>query len=117
MPPLQAMKVGESLKDSPEFYRVMKASDGSIVSLAMFVNEKKQPLVLFFYPKAGTPGCTKEVRLGLHNKQPAGHLDPTHACETRGAWAWPTGLVQQAPLSQTSNKFLTRRERNPEAPS
>ncbi|KAI8473683.1 MAG: hypothetical protein J3K34DRAFT_518795 [Monoraphidium minutum] len=60
-PDPQALKVGDSLKDSPEFYRVLKASDGSIVSLAMFVQEKKQPLVLFFYPKAGTPGCTKEA--------------------------------------------------------
>jgi hypothetical protein len=29
------------------------------------VNEHKQPLVLFFYPAAGTPGCTKEVRKEL----------------------------------------------------
>lgn len=57
----QAMKVGDSLRDSPEFYRVLKASDGSIQSLAMFVNEHKQPVVLFFYPAAGTPGCTKEA--------------------------------------------------------
>lgn len=56
-----AMSVGDNLKDSPEFYRVLKASDGSIVSLAMFVNEHKQPIVLFFYPAAGTPGCTKEA--------------------------------------------------------
>jgi hypothetical protein len=40
------MKVGDSLRDSPEFYRVLKASDGSIQSLAMFVNEHKQPVVL-----------------------------------------------------------------------
>ncbi|GBF96596.1 thioredoxin dependent peroxidase [Raphidocelis subcapitata] len=57
----QALKVGDSLRDSPEFYRVLKASDGSIQSLAMFVNEHKQPVVLFFYPAAGTPGCTKEA--------------------------------------------------------
>jgi hypothetical protein len=43
--PPQALKVGENLKDSAEFYRVLKASDGSVVSLASFVNERKQPLV------------------------------------------------------------------------
>lgn len=58
---VKALKVGDSLRDSPEFFRVLKAHDGSVASLAMFVNEHKAPLVLFFYPKAATPGCTKEV--------------------------------------------------------
>ncbi len=30
------------------------------VSLSSF--KGKKPIVLFFYPKASTPGCTKEVR-------------------------------------------------------
>jgi peroxiredoxin len=38
--------------------RVLKTSDGKTVSLASF---EGKPLVLFFYPKAATPGCTKEV--------------------------------------------------------
>jgi peroxiredoxin Q/BCP len=41
---------------------VLKASDGKTVSLASF---EGKPLVLFFYPKAATPGCTKEVRHGV----------------------------------------------------
>ncbi|KAF8061329.1 PAA2 [Scenedesmus sp. PABB004] len=53
-----AMKVGESLKDSAEYYRVLKTSDNKTVSLASF---EGKPLVLFFYPKAATPGCTKEA--------------------------------------------------------
>lgn len=36
----------------------MKTSEGNTVSLASF---EGKPLVLFFYPKAATPGCTKEV--------------------------------------------------------
>jgi hypothetical protein len=49
----QAIKVGDSLKDSPEFYRVMKAHDGSIASLAMWV-------LLFLCPRrpvAPPPGA------------------------------------------------------------
>eukprot|EP00879_Flechtneria_rotunda_P004693 GHRR01004957.1.p4 GENE.GHRR01004957.1~~GHRR01004957.1.p4 ORF type:complete len:158 (+),score=66.58 GHRR01004957.1:1737-2210(+) len=52
------MKVGENLKDSAEYYRILKASDGQTLSLASF---EGKPLVLFFYPKAATPGCTKEA--------------------------------------------------------
>jgi peroxiredoxin Q/BCP len=55
---VQAMKVGESLKDSAEYYRVLKTSKGDTVTLASF---EGKPLVLFFYPKAATPGCTKEA--------------------------------------------------------
>eukprot|EP00882_Tetradesmus_deserticola_P007681 GHRQ01008089.1.p1 GENE.GHRQ01008089.1~~GHRQ01008089.1.p1 ORF type:complete len:190 (+),score=92.65 GHRQ01008089.1:420-989(+) len=55
---VKAMKVGEALKDSAEYYRVLKASDGKALSLASF---EGKPLVLFFYPKAATPGCTKEA--------------------------------------------------------
>jgi len=38
--------------------RVLKTSKGDTVTLASF---EGKPLVLFFYPKAATPGCTKEV--------------------------------------------------------
>lgn len=55
------MKVGDSLRDSAELYRVLKASDGTTLSLSSIL-DKGKPLVLFFYPKANTPGCTKEVR-------------------------------------------------------
>ena len=39
--------------------RVLKTSEGKTLSLASLAGK---PLVLFFYPKAATPGCTKEVR-------------------------------------------------------
>eukprot|EP00877_Chromochloris_zofingiensis_P007441 jgi/Chrzof1/2950/Cz12g05170.t1 len=56
---VKAMKVGDKLEDSSEYYRVLKSSDGQAVSLASY--KGKQPVVLFFYPKAATPGCTKQV--------------------------------------------------------
>jgi len=42
---------------APEFSA--RASDGKMVSLAAF---RGRYLVLYFYPKAFTPGCTKEAR-------------------------------------------------------
>lgn len=53
------LQVGSKLDDFPDYYRVLKTSDGATVSLAGF--KGKKPVVLFFYPKAGTPGCTKEA--------------------------------------------------------
>jgi hypothetical protein len=41
------------------FCRVLKTSEGKTLSLASLAGK---PLVLFFYPKAATPGCTKQVR-------------------------------------------------------
>ncbi|KAK9915521.1 hypothetical protein WJX75_000190 [Coccomyxa subellipsoidea] len=53
------LKMGSKLQDYPDYYRVMKASDGTSVALSKF--EGKSPVVVFFYPKAATPGCTKEA--------------------------------------------------------
>ena len=36
-----------------------KTADGATISLADFVGKK--PLILYFYPKDGTPGCTREA--------------------------------------------------------
>ncbi len=41
---------------APSFSR--PANGGRVVSLSDFVD--KQPLILYFYPKDDTPGCTKE---------------------------------------------------------
>eukprot|EP00884_Botryococcus_braunii_P019416 jgi/Botrbrau1/6158/Bobra.331_2s0048.1 len=57
--PTAELKVGDKLQDYPDYYRVLKSSDGKAVALSNF--EGKKPVVLFFYPKAATPGCTKEV--------------------------------------------------------
>eukprot|EP00803_Ostreobium_quekettii_P010408 evm.model.scf_4001.2 EVM.evm.TU.scf_4001.2 scf_4001:4159-5494(-) len=40
--------------------RKLKSTSGRTVSLSQFKN--RQPVVLFFYPKAGTPGCTKQAQ-------------------------------------------------------
>jgi peroxiredoxin Q/BCP len=48
------MKVGDK---APEF--VLKNEKGVTVSLRDFIGKKA--VVLFFYPKDGSPGCTKEV--------------------------------------------------------
>lgn len=53
------LKVGDKMDDYADYYRVLKSSDGSSVQLANFKGSK--PVVLFFYPKAATPGCTKEA--------------------------------------------------------
>jgi len=53
------LKVGDKMSDSSEYYRVLRRSDGGSVSLSSY--QGKNAVVLFFYPKAGTPGCTKEV--------------------------------------------------------
>ena len=47
------------MKDNPDYYRVLKRSNGGGVALSNF--ENKKPVVLFFYPKAATPGCTKQA--------------------------------------------------------
>ena len=46
------MKIGEVVKDF-----TLKNQDGKDVSLSDF---KGKPVVLFFYPRADTPGCTIE---------------------------------------------------------
>jgi peroxiredoxin Q/BCP len=48
------LKVGEP---APDFS--LTANDGRTVSLAAF--RDKQAVVLYFYPKDDTPGCTKEA--------------------------------------------------------
>jgi len=50
---MMSLQVGD---DAPEFS--MPASFGRTVSLASL---KGKPFVLYFYPKADTPGCTKEA--------------------------------------------------------
>jgi peroxiredoxin Q/BCP len=42
---------------APDF--ALPSQSGEMVSLGDFLGEK--PVVLFFYPKDGTPGCTKEA--------------------------------------------------------
>ena len=50
------MSIAEN-EPAPDF--TLPASNGRTVSLA---NLKGKPFVLYFYPKADTPGCTKEAQ-------------------------------------------------------
>ncbi|KAK9843676.1 hypothetical protein WJX81_002003 [Elliptochloris bilobata] len=56
---VQALQLGERMQDYPDYYRVLKMQDGK--GLALSSLEGKKPVVLFFYPKAATPGCTKQA--------------------------------------------------------
>lgn len=54
MSELNVVKVGDP---APSF--ALPASNGKTISLANY--KGKQAVVLYFYPKADTPGCTKEA--------------------------------------------------------
>eukprot|EP00798_Chlamydomonas_sp_ICE-L_P016126 gene16126-22270_t len=54
-----ALKKGDVLSDFSEAYKILKTNTNDTVQLGNF--KGKKPIVLFFYPKAATPGCTKEV--------------------------------------------------------
>lgn len=53
-------KVGDSI-DLADFGGEVETHDGKKTSLAKLVGESKSGVVLFTYPKASTPGCTKQV--------------------------------------------------------
>lgn len=54
------LKVGSNLKSFSAASKQISTHDGQKIILSSYIG--KQPLVLFFYPKAETPGCTKQVR-------------------------------------------------------
>jgi peroxiredoxin Q/BCP len=56
---------------APDF--ILPSQSGQMVSLKDFVGEK--PVVLFFYPKDGTPGCTKEACAFRDDHEEFGKLD------------------------------------------
>lgn len=55
-----SLKAGDSMTDVSDYFRKLKSTSGNMVALSEF--KDKQPVVLFFYPKAGTPTCTKEAQ-------------------------------------------------------
>eukprot|EP00210_Caulerpa_lentillifera_P008469 g8079.t1 len=55
-----AVKTGSELANFPEYFQKVKATNGRDVTLSSY--KGKKPVVLFFYPKAGTPGCTKQAQ-------------------------------------------------------
>jgi len=50
-------KIPEVGQKAPDF--TLPASNGKTIELLKLA--AKQPVVLYFYPKADTPGCTKEA--------------------------------------------------------
>jgi peroxiredoxin Q/BCP len=56
---------------APDF--TLPSQSGQMMSLEDFIGKK--PVVLFFYPKDGTPGCTKEVCAFRDNFEEFGKLD------------------------------------------
>jgi peroxiredoxin Q/BCP len=56
---------------APDF--ILPSQSGQMVSLTDFVGEK--PVVLFFYPKDDTPGCTKEACAFRDDYEGFGKLD------------------------------------------
>jgi thioredoxin-dependent peroxiredoxin len=54
LPKDNALKVGDK---APDF--TLKDSKGNSYTLSDY--QGKSPVVVYFYPKAGTPGCTKEA--------------------------------------------------------
>ncbi|KAF2013748.1 AhpC-TSA-domain-containing protein, partial [Aaosphaeria arxii CBS 175.79] len=55
-----AAKVGETI-DISGFGGEVETNDGVKTSLAKLLEKSKSGVVLFTYPKASTPGCTKQV--------------------------------------------------------
>ncbi|KAF2742514.1 putative peroxiredoxin, partial [Sporormia fimetaria CBS 119925] len=55
-----APKVGETINLS-DFGGEVETHEGQKTTLAKLVEESKSGVVLFTYPKASTPGCTKQV--------------------------------------------------------
>ncbi len=59
---------------APEF--TLPTADGGTVSLADLLPQAEKGVVVYFYPKAGTPGCTKQAcdfRDNLASLQSAGY--------------------------------------------
>ncbi|KAK9902142.1 hypothetical protein WJX75_005761 [Coccomyxa subellipsoidea] len=53
------VKVGDSIDQMPIYTRKLQTHEGGSISLDDY--RGKSSIVLFFYPKASTPGCTKEA--------------------------------------------------------
>ena len=81
---MAALKAGDNMADFPDYFRALATQDGSQVALSNFkgapatpflgargsarapltplvAHADKKTMVVFFYPKDDTPGCTKEA--------------------------------------------------------
>lgn len=56
---------------APDF--MLPSQSGEMVNLRDFLGHK--PVVLFFYPKDATPGCTKQARAFKHGYEKFGKFD------------------------------------------
>jgi peroxiredoxin len=57
MPALAALKVGDQAPD----FQAQAVTDGKVAPFSLAATLKQGPVVLYFYPKAFTPGCTLEA--------------------------------------------------------
>ena len=57
MPAMAALKVGERAPD----FQAKAVMDGKVAPFSLAAALKQGPVVLYFYPKAFTPGCTLEA--------------------------------------------------------
>ncbi|HET7271163.1 MAG TPA: peroxiredoxin [Rubrobacter sp.] len=67
----QARGIVDAGSVAPEF--TLPSQSGTMVSLGDFLGKK--PVVLFFYPKDDTPGCTREVCAFRDDYEQFGRLD------------------------------------------
>ncbi|CAG9465609.1 unnamed protein product [Pedinophyceae sp. YPF-701] len=54
-----ALKEGDDMANYSDYFRKLQTDKGDMISISQY--KGKKPVVLFFYPKAETPGCTAEV--------------------------------------------------------
>ncbi len=92
---------------APDF--ILPSQSGQMVSLKHFVGEK--PVVLFFYPKDDTPGCTKEACAFRDDHEGFGKLD----AEVIGiSGRCPARQSLSSGLRVAGSPYPTRRPRNRE---
>lgn len=101
------LSVNDKLSDFPNYYKVLKNQDGASVTLSSFVG--KAPVVLFFYPAAATPGCTKEV-CGFRDKFEKFTKGGAKVCTT--STGVPVGFQGLGGRSLGSGRFRTTAIRN-----
>lgn len=110
--PGPAPKTGDSIALS-NFGGEVETLDGTKVTFAKLLEDSKNGVVLFTYPKASTPGCTRPLSRLTMSRGPTNKLIPgtTQACLFRDSYTPLTatglsiyGLSTDSPKSNTTFK-------------